>query len=50
MMGRSKKEAVMGYFMFQQHLYEEGYPSVWGWWNRMAEYLLKGPRRIRHDC
>lgn len=44
------KEAVMGYFMLQQHLYEEGYPSVWGYWNRMAEYLLKGPRRIRHDC
>ena len=36
------------YFEHQQWLYEEGYPSVWGYWNRMAEYLMSPFRRIRH--
>ena len=48
--GRLSREGLIAYFSWQQRLYEDGYSSVWGWWNRMAEYLLKGPRRIRHDC
>lgn len=34
------------YFYRQQVLYKEGHPSVWGYWNRMAEYLMSPYRRI----
>lgn len=46
--GRARAVMVLGYFAEQQWLYEEGYPSVWGYWNRMAEYLMSPYRRIRH--
>lgn len=39
---------LVNYYYQQQRLYEEGYPSIWGFWNHMAEYLLYGPRRIQH--
>lgn len=46
-MGREKAESLIRWYAWQQAMYEEGEPSVWGWWNRMAEYLLKGNRRFR---
>ena len=44
----AKKKYLAWIFWKEQYAYMEGEPSIWGWWNRMAEYLFSDSRRFYH--
>lgn len=43
-----KPKRLAWMFWNEQYAYMEGEPSIWGWWNRMAEYLFSFSRRFYH--
>lgn len=50
MMTKEEKEAILTEAYFQeQQFYREGYVTLWGIWrHRLAEWLLKGHRLLKH--
>lgn len=48
--GRYKVSDIFRHLAYQQYRYLHGQDSCWGYLNHYAEYLLHGPRRLKHGC
>lgn len=46
--GVYRETEIFQHIAHQQYLYMNGRDSTWGFQNHYAEYLLYGPRRLKH--
>ena len=51
LMSREERKIIlMEAYRIDQEYYEQGYDTIWGVWrHRLAEWLLKGHRLLRHS-